>query len=36
MIRENVVVSGSLDVSGQFIIPNGTKDLPHLRRVLCF
>ena len=25
MIRENVVVSGSLDVSGQFIIPNGTK-----------
>jgi hypothetical protein len=25
MIRENVIVSGSLDVSGQFIIPKGTR-----------
>lgn len=25
MLRENVIVSGSLDVSGQFIIPRGTR-----------
>ena len=25
MLRENVIVSGSLDVSGQFIIPKGTR-----------
>jgi len=25
MLRENIIVSGSLDVSGQFIIPRGTR-----------
>jgi len=25
MLRENVIVSGSLDVSGQYIIPRGPR-----------
>jgi hypothetical protein len=25
MLRENVIVSGSLDVSGQFIVPSGPR-----------